>query len=71
MLARAIREGIGHDGRVLDPYMPYEWYHVLSDEDLASIIVYLRSLPAVFEGYSTGRCLAALPRRLRSMGRTV
>jgi mono/diheme cytochrome c family protein len=47
MLARAIREGIGHDERVLDPYMPYEWYRVLSDEDLESIIVYMRSLPAV------------------------
>jgi hypothetical protein len=23
MLARAIREGIGHDGWALDPYMPY------------------------------------------------
>src|SRR5208337_4392771 len=35
-LARAIREGVGHDGRALFPLMPYEDYHVLSDEDLAS-----------------------------------
>jgi hypothetical protein len=46
-LARAIREGIGHDGRTLFPMMPYEHYRHLPDEDLASIIVYLRSLPAV------------------------
>src|SRR4051794_28902949 len=45
--ARAIREGIGHDGRTLFPMMPYEDFRVLADEDLASIIVYLRSLPAV------------------------
>ena len=46
-LARAIREGIGHDGRTLFPMMPYQHFHDLQDEDLASIIVYLRSLPAV------------------------
>jgi hypothetical protein len=45
--ARAIREGIGHDGRALFPFMPYENYSHLSDEDLASAIVYLRSLPPV------------------------
>ncbi len=47
MLARAIREGIGHDGRALFPIMPYTQYRHMSDEDLASIVVYIRSLPAV------------------------
>jgi mono/diheme cytochrome c family protein len=46
-LARAIREGIGHDGRALFPVMPYENYRHMPDEDLASVIVYLRSLPPV------------------------
>ncbi len=46
-LARAIREGVGHDGRALFPMMPYTHYRAMSDEDLASVIVYLRSLPAV------------------------
>lgn len=46
-LARAIREGVGHDGRALFPLMPYVHYREMSDEDLASVIVYLRSLPAV------------------------
>jgi mono/diheme cytochrome c family protein len=46
-LARAIREGVGHDGRALFPFMPYEHYRSMSDEDLASVIVYLRALPAV------------------------
>ena len=45
--ARAIREGIGHDGRALFPIMPYQHYRAMSDEDLASVVVYLRSLPAV------------------------
>lgn len=46
-LARAIREGIGHDGRTLFPIMPYPDYRSMSDEDLASIIVYIRSVPPI------------------------
>jgi mono/diheme cytochrome c family protein len=46
-LARAIREGIGHDGRTLFPMMPYGFYKHMSDEDLASVVVYIRSLPPV------------------------
>ena len=46
-LARAIREGIGHDGRALFPQMPYPHYREMSDEDLASIIVYLRTVAPV------------------------
>jgi len=47
MIARAVREGIGHDGRALFPIMPYANYKRMPDEDLASVISYLRSLPAV------------------------
>src|SRR5947209_6415367 len=47
MLARAIREGIGHDGRALFPVMPYTSYRSMSDEDLASVVVYLRSVEPV------------------------
>src|SRR5215471_9247316 len=46
-LARAIREGIGHDGRTLFPIMPYDHYRDMSDEDVASIIVYLRSVKPI------------------------
>lgn len=46
-LARAIREGIGHDGRALFPIMPYMNYRGMPDEDLASVIVYIRSLAPV------------------------
>jgi mono/diheme cytochrome c family protein len=47
MFARAIREGVSHEGRVLHPQMWYGSFRSLSDEDLASIIVYLRSIPPV------------------------
>lgn len=46
-LARAIREGVGHDGRILVPTMPYRSFRRLSDEDLASVILYIRSIPAI------------------------
>src|SRR5271165_5820107 len=37
---RALRQGIGHDGRTLYPLMPYQYFRNLSDEDLAATIVY-------------------------------
>ncbi len=45
--ARAIRQGIGHDGRILSTMMPYWNFRNLTDEDLASIIVFIRSIPSV------------------------
>ena len=44
---RALTRGIGHDGRTLYIEMPYRQFSRLSDEDLASIIVYVRSLPPI------------------------
>jgi mono/diheme cytochrome c family protein len=46
-MGRAIREGIGHDGRTLFPIMPYTNFRDLSDEDLAAVVVYIRSLEPV------------------------
>jgi hypothetical protein len=46
-IGRAIREGIAGDGSALFPVMPYEHYRYMSDEDLASVVVFLRSLPPV------------------------
>lgn len=46
-IARAIREGISRDGSALFPLMPYLEFAQLSDEDLASIVVYLRTIPPV------------------------
>ena len=56
MLARAIREGISHDGHLIDPtIMPYEFYRSMSDEDLASVIVYLRSIPPIRNAFPASR----------------
>ncbi len=47
MIARAIREGIGHDGRALHPQMWYMAFSKLSDEDVASVVVFLRTIPPI------------------------
>jgi len=46
-IARAVREGIGSDERALFPIMPYLNFRHLPDEDLASVIVYIKSIPPV------------------------
>jgi len=44
LIARALRFGVGHDGRALLPFMEMQG---LSDDDLAAVISYLRSEPAI------------------------
>ena len=46
-LAKAIREGIRPDGRVIGPPMPIGLYRGMADADLKAIIAYLRAQPAV------------------------
>ena len=46
-LARAIREGIRPDGTRIGPPMPFAMYRGLSDGDLAAMVAYLRTVPAV------------------------
>jgi mono/diheme cytochrome c family protein len=43
-LARALRYSVGHDGRALFGFMPFQH---LSDDDLVAVISFLRSQPAV------------------------
>jgi mono/diheme cytochrome c family protein len=45
--ARAIREGIRPDGTVIGPPMPIALYRGLSDDDVMSMVMYLRTVPAV------------------------
>ncbi len=66
-LARAIREGIGHDGRALFPIMPYTHYRAMSDEDLASVIVFLRSLPPVRHELPTTEIIFPVKYLIRSV----
>lgn len=44
---RAVRQGIGHDGRTLFPFMPYAFYHQMTDSDARALVCYLRTIPPV------------------------
>ena len=44
---RAIREGVDRNGVALFPMMPYEEFRKMSDEDVKSIVVYLRTLKPI------------------------
>ena len=46
-IIRAIKEGIGKNGRLLNPEMPSRYFHTLGDDELRSIVLYLRSIPPV------------------------
>jgi len=45
-IARAIREGVDKNGHTLFPIMPYQEFRSVSDEDIASVVVFIRTLPA-------------------------
>jgi mono/diheme cytochrome c family protein len=44
---RAITEGVSKDGHALFPIMPYPNFSQLDEEDIKSVIAYIRSIPAV------------------------
>jgi mono/diheme cytochrome c family protein len=70
-IARAIREGIAVDGSTLFPVMPYEHFRDLSDEDLASIVVFLRSLPAAHSDLPANKIPFLFARLVQTVPRPV
>ncbi|MGH9718711.1 MAG: c-type cytochrome [Bryobacteraceae bacterium] len=52
---RAIREGISRDGSALFPFMPYQRFRHMSDEDVYSIVAYLNTLRPVRSALSRTR----------------
>ena len=46
-IIRAVREGVDRNGEALFPMMPYESFRMMSDEDIRSIVVYLRTLKPI------------------------
>jgi mono/diheme cytochrome c family protein len=64
---RAIRRGIGSDDRLLHPAMPCAAYHSMTDEDLAGVIDYLRSLPPARNALPSTRLPEDLRSRLRPL----
>jgi cytochrome c553 len=62
-LATVLRKGVKPDGKSV-LFMPSEMFRHLSDRDLARLIAYLRTMPAVLEG-------VAEKTRLRPIGRLI
>lgn len=60
-LARAIREGIRPDGSVIGPPMPFALYRGIGDEDLAAVVAFLRTVPAVGNDPGTSSYSFPLP----------
>jgi mono/diheme cytochrome c family protein len=46
-IERAIRTGVARDGHKLFPPMPFAAYRQITTDDMAALIAYLRSLPAI------------------------
>lgn len=46
-ILRAIVSGVNKDGKALFPIMPWHQYAVASEEDIYSLIAFLRSVPAI------------------------
>ncbi len=46
-IVRVLRSGVSKDGRPLFPFMPYQSFAAMEQEDLYSVVAYVRSLPSV------------------------
>ncbi|HEY9240050.1 MAG TPA: cytochrome c [Burkholderiaceae bacterium] len=60
-LVKAIREGVRPDGRLIGPPMPIEFYRHMSDDDVGSIVLYLRSQPPVANAVAKSEYRMPLP----------
>ena len=46
-IVRAVTSGIGRDGRALHPFMPYDTYSRMTEEDVFGVVTYLGTLPPI------------------------
>jgi len=58
---RAIRQGIGHDGRTLSSAMGFAYYRNMTRSDVLSVVAYLRTLPAVHNPLPANHSASAPP----------
>ncbi|HVE38695.1 MAG TPA: c-type cytochrome [Planctomycetota bacterium] len=66
-IERAIRRGIGADERLLHPAMPSAAYHAMSDDDVAAVVAYLRTLRPVRNPLPSTRLPEEIRSRLRPL----
>jgi cytochrome c553 len=70
-IMRAVREGVNKSGKALFPVMPYTEYRSLSDEDMNSVVAYLRTIPAVANKVPERILPGPLPIIVRFMPKTL
>jgi cytochrome c553 len=70
-IARAIREGVDRNGHTLFPMMPYARYRSMSDEDLASVVVFVRSLAPIRNSLSASQIIFPVKYLIRSVPQPV
>jgi hypothetical protein len=70
-LIRAIREGIGHDDRVLFPMMPYAEYREMSDADVQSLVAFIRTLPPIRNPLPPSKVMFPVNLFIKSIPKTV
>ena len=46
-ILRAVREGVSKNGRALFPFMPYQQFRSMSDEDAYSLVAYMRRMQPI------------------------
>jgi mono/diheme cytochrome c family protein len=75
-IVRAIREGVGRDGRPLFPLMNYPAYRDFTDEDVLAVVAYLRTRPPIRRDngrteldFPVGMMIRTLPRPLEGPAR--
>jgi len=49
-IIRAVREGVDRKGEALFPMMPYQHFRSMSDDDVKSVVVYIRTLKPIHKG---------------------
>jgi mono/diheme cytochrome c family protein len=70
-ILRAFQEGVDKTGRALFPVMPYLNFAKLTDEDAASIVVYLRSIPPVKNAVPTTQLIFPLSLIVKTIPRPI
>jgi mono/diheme cytochrome c family protein len=60
-LGKAIREGVRPDGTIIGPPMPIEFLRVMSDDDLAAVVAYLRAQAPVRNAAAKSQYKIKLP----------
>jgi mono/diheme cytochrome c family protein len=70
-IVAAMRLGIRPDGQPLIPAMPYPYFHAMTDADAASLVAFLRTVPAVSNQVARSEAPNMQPVELDAIGHNI